>query len=377
MSSARQEATVVVAAVLPPPIHGQAVVNAAVVERLRKMPISLTVCNTSPDSLKRDWRYHTTRFGRTLHAATILLMRAVCTQRKTLYMPLEAGSGVVYNMLLAISARLFGFSIILHHHSSAHTLSKNPMFSVLARLCGGGATHVVLSRHMAVDLSHRYGLSTRIIVSPNACHVAQDIPIPRARVEGAPLTVGLLANLTASKGLHAAIDTVSDVRSAGDDVRLVLAGPAVGAEAVETIKRARQKLGDALIVTGAISGKEKEDFFGSIDLFLFPTTYRYEAQPLVIYESLSYGVPVISTKIGYIPDMLEGIGTVVPVGNELRAELVAAVRKFAAEPTALKEASLGARSEFLSAVSMSRDAFGVLCQIISGAENYADKIYQS
>ena len=55
---------------------------------------------------------------------------------------------------------------------------------------------------------------------------------------------------------------------------------------------------------GVVAGEEKRKLFESADIFLFPTNYHRESFPLCVIEALSYGVPVISTKVGAIPNML-------------------------------------------------------------------------
>ena len=51
--------------------------------------------------------------------------------------------------------------------------------------------------------------------------------------------------------------------------------------------------------------KEKEEFFISTDIFVFPSWYKYEGFPLVILEAMSASIPVISSKgTGAIPDII-------------------------------------------------------------------------
>ena len=54
-----------------------------------------------------------------------------------------------------------------------------------------------------------------------------------------------------------------------------------------------------------VSGASKDAFFRSIDVFLFPTRYKIEGQPLVILEAMSYGVPVVATSQGYCAELIE------------------------------------------------------------------------
>ena len=56
---------------------------------------------------------------------------------------------------------------------------------------------------------------------------------------------------------------------------------------------------------GFVSGKKKMELFKNANIFAFPTRYKNETFPLSILESLSYGVPIIATNEGSIPDILD------------------------------------------------------------------------
>lgn len=48
----------------------------------------------------------------------------------------------------------------------------------------------------------------------------------------------------------------------------------------------------------------KDIFFSNVDFTVVPSVW-YENLPGVVYESLSYGIPVIASNIGGIPEMVE------------------------------------------------------------------------
>ena len=57
-------------------------------------------------------------------------------------------------------------------------------------------------------------------------------------------------------------------------------------------------------VKGA-TGKPKADLFRAADVFVLPTRYAVEAQPLVLLEAMASGCAIITTKIGEIPTILD------------------------------------------------------------------------
>ena len=72
----------------------------------------------------------------------------------------------------------------------------------------------------------------------------------------------------------------------------------------------------AMIVRhGWVKGDEKVDLFCSSDVFIHPS--HFESFGIAILEAMSYGLPVITTMIGGIPDFFEDMksGIAVTPGN--------------------------------------------------------------
>ena len=62
----------------------------------------------------------------------------------------------------------------------------------------------------------------------------------------------------------------------------------------------KYNLQNKIIFLGFIT--KKSEFFDNIDVFLLPS--YWEGMPCSILESLKYGVPVISTNVGGIPEII-------------------------------------------------------------------------
>jgi len=64
------------------------------------------------------------------------------------------------------------------------------------------------------------------------------------------------------------------------------------------------KLDSKVMFHGFVGGEEKKTLLLKAHLFVFPTKYAFEAFPLSILEALSYGVPIVSTNEGAIPNIV-------------------------------------------------------------------------
>ena len=86
-----------------------------------------------------------------------------------------------------------------------------------------------------------------------------------------------------------------------DSINGIIAGP-------YTDNKSKQYLVETLPLipnieyVGSVSDDAKSNFFNNIDILIIPS--KNEAEPLIILEALSYGVPIIANSIGCIPQML-------------------------------------------------------------------------
>ncbi|MEJ5946505.1 glycosyltransferase family 4 protein [Pseudokineococcus basanitobsidens] len=78
------------------------------------------------------------------------------------------------------------------------------------------------------------------------------------------------------------------------------------------------------------------------DVFALSSTW--EARSLAVQEAMAAGLPVVATRTGGLPDLLEGVGALVPVGDD-RA-LAAAVARLVDDPGAREAAGRAAREAF-------------------------------
>lgn len=111
-----------------------------------------------------------------------------------------------------------------------------------------------------------------------------------------------LSRFLREKGGHLLIDAFSRLTSQYPDLRLVMAGDGPERSALETQARA---LGVSRRVefTGHVSGARKMDLLTSAKIFALPTSHP-EGMPNALLEAMAAGLPVVSTAIGGIPEVV-------------------------------------------------------------------------
>ena len=55
---------------------------------------------------------------------------------------------------------------------------------------------------------------------------------------------------------------------------------------------------------GFVSGDRKAEVLRDADLFLFPTQYLGENQPVNLIEAMAFGLPIVTTRWRSLPEML-------------------------------------------------------------------------
>jgi glycosyltransferase involved in cell wall biosynthesis len=178
----------------------------------------------------------------------------------------------------------------------------------LARLGGPGATHIVLGETMASQLRMHTPEVASTFVLNNAGLVEESLATLAVRSRGEAIILGHLSNLSADKGLAQTLELASELKRRGQLGRMVVGGPANDDWTRAALANAKDVLGDMLDYRGPLHGVDKVQFFREIDVFVFPTSYRNEASPLVLLEAMSAGIPCLSVAIGCIADDLGGKG---------------------------------------------------------------------
>ena len=251
------------------------------------------------------------------------------------YVPAPGKRVALYrDWLVMFLCRPFFKRVILHWHAAglAKWLETEAIITYRAatyRLFWPVDLSLVLSRYNFADAEK--------LLSRRVCIVSNGIPDPcpdfetairphrRARFEerrkifsgelpGPPVTVNILflAHCTREKGLFAAMDGVLAAnrelaaRKLPMRLKLIAAGNFVtDEEQAEFNERQRNPAVAAVIQhAGFVSGERKTELYREADLFLFPTHYLGENQPVNLIEAMAFGLPIVTTRWRSLPEML-------------------------------------------------------------------------
>jgi glycosyltransferase involved in cell wall biosynthesis len=296
--------------------------------------------------------YHVdARFSRSLEevgefqGAKLLLIFWFCLQALWLrlrygvtnfyYVPAPGKRVALYrDWLVMLLCRPFFKRIILHWHAAGlakwlETSTAITSRAVTYRLFRPVNLSIVLSRYNFADaqklLSHRICVVNNGIPDPcpdfdttlrplrqEAFEARQRIFAGETAVTPLVVQVLFIAHCTREKGIFAAMagvlraNQLLAARKLPMQLRLTLAGNFVSDDEKAEFNRWREDPVTAQTVShaGFVSGERKLVLLRESALFLFPTRYLGENQPVNLIEAMAFGLPIVTTRWRSLPEML-------------------------------------------------------------------------
>jgi glycosyltransferase involved in cell wall biosynthesis len=273
---------------VPPPVDGRAVATGWLVDALRRDGHAVTVINTQAGRFAK--------LRRCLRAALVLLSGQRVDR---VVVVASGGAGLMFEMIPLLGARIRGVPATVTHHSSRYVREVSPMLRVVLAVAGRRLRHAVLDDAMGAELSARYGIEPhRVVLVDNAGLM----PLPPAPDPDAARSGAVhLSNLSADKGLSAVLEVAERTAI---PVRLV---GAPSADAASLLDEAERR-GVPFTAVGPRHGEAKVRELAAARCFVFPSSYRHEAQPLVLYEAAAAGCVPIVWRNGWIGEQLDRLG---------------------------------------------------------------------
>lgn len=190
------------------------------------------------------------------------------------------------------------------------------------RLLGGADLAITLSAFNSPDAVRFHPSRSEVVANgvPDPCpdFESELAPTRRQRAlerrSGGSVRVLFLAHCTRDKGVFDALEAIAEANATeallpeGNRLRFTLevAGTFVtAAEEFDYQERvARPDLAGCVRTLGFVSGEAKAACLREADLFLFPSYFANEGQPLNLIEAMAHGLPPVTTRWRGIPEML-------------------------------------------------------------------------
>jgi len=210
----------------------------------------------------------------------------------------------------AIPAFALRKPVVLHFHSFSPETTVDSRWKPLYRFLFKKACRIiVLSPMWKKAVEHSLG-ELPLVVVPNPCAAISAESMPK---KGGRPYVLFAGTLNARKGYADLIRAFALIAPLHPEWDLHLAGNGELEVAASLVVAAG--LDGRVLMPGWIAGAEKGALFRNAGIFCLPS--YAEGFPMAVLDAFAYGLPVVTTPVGGIPDILEdGVtASIVPCGD--------------------------------------------------------------
>lgn len=336
---------------LPPPVTGLSMAFNLLVTASQHV-FDLCILNLSTrDKQRQNGLLSFTRIIEILASILMALWFLITRPRiSVVYLTMaQTPLGFFRDFLLIKLSSLFGKKIILHLHGGyfaqmydqASPRLKNMIYSTLLQVDQVIVLGASLKKCFAFMGD---GFASRIRVVPNAIdtHLIPSAPLRRRLQADRPVRLLFLSNLMTEKGYDDVLQAIAQLSAKHLRIEGHFCGKFILDEnrfdSIETMQAAFYATLDNLNIRqcihwhGLLSGQDKMRMLMDSDIFLLPTWYKMEGQPIAILEAMAYGLPVISTDHSGIPDIVSHERNGLLVQPQSPALIVSAVERLLLDP---------------------------------------------
>ncbi|HDH7845990.1 TPA: glycosyltransferase family 4 protein [Raoultella ornithinolytica] len=291
---------------LPPPLHGMSYINLQMLELAKENNIKIEMINTAPSG-----KLISSNFKKAImHASLLLKYLNVLMNSKdetTIYRPINGGKGQLIDICYLLLGRLFKKKFILHHHSYNYINNKSILFKMICHLLNDATIHIVLSDDMKDKLCSLYTINTcKVDVLSNIGFISKQIDYSRVN-ESDDVIISYMSNVTKEKGVDVFIKICNVLEeNSHRRFKYKIAGPISDDISRELISEFTANNKNAEYI-GPVYGEYKTNFLLQSDIFIFPSKYKNEAEPLVLYEAAACKCLVIGSQAGSMKDAINSI----------------------------------------------------------------------
>ncbi|MFK3975015.1 glycosyltransferase family 4 protein [Shewanella vesiculosa] len=292
----------------PKPTHGMSIANESIIKLMNSADFKIDVINTAPSYAANYFGKPSWTVIKAFHFIYVLMKlfyKLIFTNSSLVYRSLNGGFGQIYDLAYLLLLRVFNKQIVIHHHSFNYINNKSFIFSFICALIGRNGRHIVLSESMKLQMAVLYSLDVNdIYVIKNLAFFSIKYDFELRNKEQV-LRIGHLANLSFEKGVKDYLE-ISSFLSNYIATATTLAGPCSTSEVEMYVKNAIDT-SRGINYLGPVYNESKHKFYSNLDVFIFPSKYVNEAEPLVIYEAAQYGAFVIGTQRGCMAEQISSL----------------------------------------------------------------------
>lgn len=242
--------------------------------------------------------------------------------RSIVHVHFASRGSTLRKVIIAEAALRCGARLVLHAHGGGFDqfLRRQPRWvqQWIRSTFQRAELFVVLSTHWRDFYANRLGIDpARIRVLWNPTRMPLEVPHREGRDRVHFVYLGLVSR---AKGAFDLVEAVRGLpRSLQERIRITVAGNGE----LERLREAATSLDAQVAVLPWISETQRDELLRQADVYVLPS--YFEGVPMSILEAMAAGVPVLSTRVGGIPEIVahEHSGVLIEAGDiaDLRRQI--------------------------------------------------------
>jgi glycosyltransferase involved in cell wall biosynthesis len=354
MFSEKSKAKILFIVPLPPPVHGASLRNLSLIESklinatftIRVIPFNFAVetNDIGKFSIIKVWKAIQRSFS---ILYTMFVFRPDMVYFNLSLYGFALYRDVVYAMLL----KMFNSKLIYHLRTQGvkKQIIKSNFKKNIFKFIFKKTNIICLSEYLCADVADVY-VPKPIVVNNGIEDVSNRFYKKNSR-EGAPVTILFLSNFARTKGVLEFIESLKILKSKNIKFNALIVGNPLdlSSDYLQEMVNGYGLSGEVK-VSGSKHGDDKYNIFNNADIFVLPT--YFEAFPGSILEAMQFGLPVVSTFEGAIPEIVENGVTGLLVEKQNVKELSEKIEQLIRNPDLRLSMGNKGREKFLRSYTL-------------------------
>ena len=201
-------------------------------------------------------------------------------------------------------SRAFRKKIILHLHGGQFDTYFETASIIEKRIIRNGfrsANYIIVLSKDWLDRIGEFCERKKMLVIANGVAINRDLGCLKKKSHYKPRILLFLGDIIHRKGVYDLVEALSKVSNQFPSFEAFICGRGE----VDQLRRHAKELGigDRIHIPGWVDGEDKDKLLRDAHAFILPS--YAECMPMGMLEAMASGVPVVATRVGGIPDIIE------------------------------------------------------------------------
>ncbi len=289
---------------LPPPINGCSYANQILLKNFEERNISRRFINTNTDLISGKQGSEFSIYKALFFVKTYLEIYKIFRSTVVYITPGQTFFGILKYAPFIFFCKILRKPYVIHVHGNYLGNEYESLTGVKKKifksLISGASAGIVLSRSLSKNFEKLLPLFKIHIVKNFVDSSLLMLPIQKIDSE---LRILYLSNLMREKGILELLDGLIKLKKRNVRFKVTIAGAMEKGIQNEIYERF-EKLKEELKYVGTVTGLDKRNALSDANVFVLPTYYKMEGQPICLLEAMATGNIIVTTAHAGIPDVV-------------------------------------------------------------------------